>query len=107
MSRIEPVLAALTGIIVDCCDPDEVVLFGSWAKGTNHRYSDIDLLVIGPFRDSAWIRDRELREVLREFPVSIDLHCYTPAEYAVEAARPHTFLNTTRETSRVLYRRPG
>ena len=33
--------------VVACCDPDAVVLFGSWAKGTADVHSDIDLLVIG------------------------------------------------------------
>jgi predicted nucleotidyltransferase len=102
---MEPVLAAVTAVIVDHCDPDEVVLFGSWAKGTTHRHSDIDVLVIGPFRESAWLRDREVREALRAFPIAIDLHCYTPGEYALEAAKPHTYLATSRATARTLYQR--
>jgi predicted nucleotidyltransferase len=31
---MESVLRAITDVIVRCCDPEEVVLFGSWAKGT-------------------------------------------------------------------------
>ncbi len=103
--RLDPVLEAITSVIVEYCDPDEVVLFGSWAKGATHRYSDVDLLVIGPFTTSTWIRDRELREALHEFPVTIDLHLLTPPELAVEVAKPYTYLNTLRATSRSLYRR--
>ena len=105
MERIEPVLQAMAGVIVDHCDPDRVVLFGSWAKGTADRHSDIDLLVIGPFRASRWLRDRELREALAEFPIAVDLHCLTQAEFDVESAKPHTYLNTLQATSRVLYER--
>ena len=102
---MESVLRAITDVIVRCCDPEEVVLFGSWAKGTAGVASDVDLLVIGAFTTSWWLRDRELRDELRAFPVPVDLHMLTRAELAVEAARPHTYLNTLQATSRCLYRR--
>lgn len=102
----EPALAAIIDVVLDYCDPDEVLLFGSWAKGTVHRYSDVDVLVIGPFGASPWIRDREIREALREFPVAVDLHLLTPEEFAIGSAKAHTYLNTLGETSRCLYRRP-
>ncbi len=105
MSEIEPLLAAITGIIVRDCDPDRVVLFGSWAKGTADRHSDLDVLVIGPFAASGWLRDRELRDALREFPIAIDLHLLTPGEFAIESAKPHGYLNTLQATSRLLYER--
>ncbi|GAA4469200.1 nucleotidyltransferase domain-containing protein [Phytohabitans houttuyneae] len=104
---LPPALAAVVDAVVTHCDPDEIVLFGSWAKGTTHRYSDIDILVIGPFTASPWLRDRELREALRELPVAVDLHLLTPREMAVESARPHTYLNTLRETSQRVYLRTG
>jgi predicted nucleotidyltransferase len=106
IGRPEALLDAVVAVVVDLCDPAEVVLFGSWAKGTTHRYSDIDLLVIGPFRESAWIRDRELREALRELPVPVDLHLLTPRELADGSAVPHSYLRTSAATSRTLYRRP-
>jgi predicted nucleotidyltransferase len=83
------------------------VLFGSWAKGTADRHSDIDILVIGPFTASRRLRDRELREALAEFPIAVDLHCYTQAEFDLESAKPYTYLNTLQATSRVLYERIG
>ena len=96
----EQVLQALVSVVVDTCDPDEVHLFGSWAKGTTHRHSDIDLLVVGGFRQSSWIRDSELREALREFPIAVDLHLLTPEELSAGSARPHTYLNTALASSR-------
>ncbi len=53
------------------CDPDVVALFGSWAKGTADVHSDVDLLVVGPFRASPWLRDRELRDALRDFAIRL------------------------------------
>ncbi|MET8354763.1 MULTISPECIES: nucleotidyltransferase domain-containing protein [unclassified Micromonospora] len=102
-----PVLTTLVDVIVSHCDPDEIILFGSWAKGTTHRHSDIDILVIGPFTTSSWIRDRELNEALRAFPITIDLHMLTPREMEIGSAKPHTYLHTLLETSQRVYLRGG
>ena len=103
--NMDGVIRSITAVIVDQCDPDRIVLFGSWAKGTVHRYSDIDLLVIGPFTESRWLRGRDVREALGRFPVAIDLHCITQSEFDTEAAKSFTYLNTLQSTSRVLYER--
>jgi uncharacterized protein len=97
----------MTSLIVRCCDPDEVVLFGSHAKGTARSDSDIDLLVIGPFAQSRYLRARELKELLYHVPMGVDLHLYTPAEIANELANPLSFIVTVRWNCVVLYRRPG
>ena len=56
-----------------------VVLFGSRARGDAHEYSDYDILVIGSFTESI----RKRRDwILNLAPfVSIDLFCFTPAEF--------------------------
>jgi predicted nucleotidyltransferase len=99
------VIAAIVDTVVACCDPDAVVLFGSWAKGSANVHSDIDLLVVGPFRASPWLRDRELGDALRVFAVRFDLHLVTPTELL--AAPRHGYLDTVRRTCRVLYTRAG
>ena len=56
-----------------------VILFGSYARGTAHKFSDYDLVIIADFQEeyfdrSAWI--------IKIAPfVSIDLFCYTPEEF--------------------------
>lgn len=102
---LPPLLASVVEVVLGHCDPDEIVLFGSRAKGTAGDHSDIDLLVIGPFAASRWVRDRELRDALREIPVEVDLHLLTPEEYATGSARLHTYLNTLAATSRRIYKR--
>jgi len=98
-------MESIVDTVVACCDPDALVLFGSWAKGTADVHSDVDLLVIAPFRASPWLRDREVRDALRDFAIRFDLHLVTPAELAV--APRHGYLDTLRSSCRVLYTRPG
>lgn len=41
-------IALVTHRIVAELDPEEIILFGSYAWGTPHKYSDLDLCVIVP-----------------------------------------------------------
>jgi predicted nucleotidyltransferase len=104
--RIERTLLSITDLIVRSCDPEAVVLFGSYAKGTAGRDSDIDLLVIGDFRTSRWLRTRELEGMLSQFALRIDIHMLTPQELEVERTRSYSFLNST-QARRTLYGRKG
>ncbi|MFC0200717.1 nucleotidyltransferase domain-containing protein [Paracoccus rhizosphaerae] len=89
--RIAGLLDRVTPLIVAVCDPDAIILFGSHAKGQASRDSDVDLLVVGDFPGSPFLRDRELGQLLHGFPVRMDLHLATPAEMAAELAKPFGF----------------
>jgi uncharacterized protein len=102
---IDRALRAITDLIVRSCDPDEVVLFGSFAKGIPRPDSDLDILVVGDFRTSRWLRARELDGLLSRFALSIDLHLLTPRELAIEATKPYTFLNTVQASCIRLYQK--
>jgi predicted nucleotidyltransferase len=41
-----PFIDKIVPIIVSLASPDQIILFGSYAKGTNTEKSDIDLLII-------------------------------------------------------------
>lgn len=41
-------IAVVTRRIVAELDPEEIILFGSYAWGTPHKYSDLDLFIIVP-----------------------------------------------------------
>ena len=57
-----------------------VVVFGSYGRGTPHKYSDIDVLIIADFKELHYIKRR--LDVVRLMPLeSIDLFCYTPLEF--------------------------
>lgn len=44
----EEAIAEATRRLVEELDPEEIILFGSYAWGTPHKYSDLDLCVIIP-----------------------------------------------------------
>ena len=103
----EEILAEITRRIVAALDPEKVILFGSYAYGTPHPDSDVDLLVIVEMEQP---RD-ELAVVAglqvwpRPFPVDILLK--SSAEIEAALARKDYFLRELVNEGRVLYERPA
>ena len=56
-----------------------VILFGSQARGEAHQFSDYDLVIIADFQES--YLDRGMWVVHLAPDVSVDVFCYTPAEF--------------------------
>jgi len=56
-----------------------VILFGSHARGTAHKFSDYDLVIIADFQEEYFDRSAWISEITPY--VSIDLFCYTPEEF--------------------------
>jgi predicted nucleotidyltransferase len=101
----EKALRSITELIVQCCNPEAVLLFGSYARRQERLESDIDILVIGSFRESPHLRGQEVRELLHRYPVRIDLHLVTAAELARESDNPYGFPGSVLATCLTLYRR--
>lgn len=101
----EGLLRKLTALIVRACDPQQVILFGSYAKGQQQHDSDLDILVVGDFGGSPFLRDLELRQLLLSCPVRIDLHVTTEQEVAAAASQPRGFLQSVLDSGVVLYAR--
>lgn len=91
---IQAALGSITALIVHCCDPQRVLLFGSYARGQDNLESDLDILVIGDFREAPALRGQEVRGLLWRYAIHIDLLLMTPEEVAVEARQPYGFLST-------------
>ncbi|MFM1653412.1 nucleotidyltransferase domain-containing protein [Brevibacillus sp. B_LB10_24] len=99
-------LRNMADVIVRCCAPEQILLFGSYAKEQNNRYSDLDILVVGDFQEPFHLRGGEVRQLLRQrYPIRVDLHFLTPEEVAAEANKPHGFVHSIFESGMVIYRK--
>ncbi len=80
----------------------KVLLFGSYARGTITKDSDVDVLVIGPFQGRSVDRSVEIRMKVRPgFPV--DLLVRTPEKVRERIEMGDTFMREILEQGRVLY----
>ncbi len=75
-------LEAMVQRLVERFDPDEIILFGSDARGTAQPGSDIDLLVIQPVSGSKRAKQVEMRVALHDIPAPTDIIVATPAQVA-------------------------
>lgn len=76
--------------IADHCRPKRIVLFGSFMKGTVHSGSDIDLLVIWNTEVPRSYREAELKHLVAECPIPVDLIVLTSEEYEDECRKPYS-----------------
>ena len=67
--------------IVQHCDPDQIILFGSQARRTAHPRSDVDLLVVVPVQGSKRQKQLELRCVLHDICIPKDIIVVRPEEF--------------------------
>lgn len=75
---------------------EAAAIYGSFARGTQHGDSDVDLMVIGSGVDSARLRSR-LRELGDQLGRQIDLMLATPAEFSRLLADENPFLRLVLE----------
>lgn len=80
--------------IVEQYAPEEIILFGSYAKQRQHALSDIDMLVVLNTSLPRSCRAREIFDFARQLPVKVDLHFYTPAEIAQAKQNPYSFISS-------------
>ncbi|MDE2823172.1 MAG: nucleotidyltransferase domain-containing protein [Chloroflexota bacterium] len=99
----------MVNVIVDEVDPDQIILFGSRARGDSHDSSDVDFVVLEaePFGDGRSRHAEEVRlyDALSDFRVSKDILVFShqDAEYWKDSLN-HVLARALRE-GRVLYER--
>ena len=98
-------VASLVDAVVRVCDPEEVVLFGSYAKGLNNRHSDVDLVVVSALPPT-WAARREMVETTSRLAVHVDVHVLTHDEAEAARADPPSFYGCAL-SGVVVYRRRG
>jgi predicted nucleotidyltransferase len=82
--------------------PDCIVLFGSYARGTQTPDSDVDLLVVMPFEGRSVERSVEMRLRFRP-PFPVDLLVRTPDRVRQRIEIGDTFMRDILQSGKVLY----
>ena len=87
--------------IAEKFDPERIILFGSYAYGQPHEWSDVDILVVMPARNQI---DQALRIILTvEAPFSLDLIVRTPKRLKRDWEDGDWFLREVLAKGKVLY----
>lgn len=85
--------------------PEKIILFGSWAKGKEDPYSDIDLIFV--WNTKKRFLDR-LADLYDRWPLSVgvDILAYTPEEFKKMLEERNSFLEKAVAEGIVLYEKP-
>lgn len=91
--------------IVDTLNPRRIVLFGSYARGTPHADSDLDLMVEMETDLSRPYRDMRVYELFPNRRWSMDAVVYTPAEVEARRDQMGSLMYVIEREGRTLYER--
>ncbi|MEA1928945.1 MAG: nucleotidyltransferase domain-containing protein [Candidatus Auribacterota bacterium] len=83
-------------------NPEQIILFGSYAGGSPTENSDVDLLIVLPFKGKSIHKAVEMRLKLKSsFPV--DLVVRTPKKVRERLNMDDSFMKNVFQTGRILY----
>jgi predicted nucleotidyltransferase len=103
--KLDKTLKLMVKRLVKRFDPDQIILFGSHARGTARADSDIDLLVVLPLAGSKRAKQVEMRVALHDIHVPKDIIVATPEEIARRRNIVGTIIRPALREGRVLYAR--
>lgn len=83
--------------------PQRIILFGSYAQGTPHADSDVDLLVIFSNKEKIAQRYREASKVLEPRPFPLDILIRSSQEVRDRLKTGDHFIKEIIEKGKVLY----
>lgn len=89
--------------IVEACRPSQIYVFGSYATGTAHARSDLDLLIIQHSRLPRHRRGAGMRGRLARIAVDVDLVFVTPDELRDELMRASSMMSAILPSARLVY----
>lgn len=95
----------ITTRIVNKVNPDRIILFGSYATGTQKEGSDIDLLIIQDTDLPPQKRGFDIRMSLIGLMMPFDILIYTKSEFEQEKENRFSFLTSAIKNSKILYER--
>lgn len=101
------VIGSVVNVIVQHCDPERIILFGSAATERAHQGSDLDLLVV---MDSSLPRHKRaapIRLLFSPYPCPMDILVYTPTEIGKWRGTTNHIVTEVFDRGKVVYERAG
>ncbi len=102
---LPPLVARTVERLVRAFAPDRILVFGSWAKGTQHPRSDVDLLVIADLEGDGATHQRRARQLAADCFPRVDVVFCTREELAEAGTAASPFLASIVESGVTVYER--
>lgn len=102
---IDQKLKEITDKIVVEFQPEKIILFGSYAWGTPHEWSDVDLFIVKESTKLSLELMREVRRIIFGSGIATDILVYTPEQEQRRRAMGDPFLTHILTAGKTLYAR--
>ncbi len=99
-------LQAVSQLIVERFDPEQVILFGSHARGQAGMHSDVDLLVVMRGEAEKGRGNPIRRAIAERFVLPVDVIIRCPEAMARQRKDRYSLIHKALEEGEVLYARP-
>ena len=103
----EKIIAQMVQRIVAEVDPQKIILFGSYARGTAGPDSDVDLMVVMPVQGSRRQKRVAIRTALSGMGLAKDVIVVTPEEVERYRDTAGTLIRPALREGKVLYEQPN
>jgi predicted nucleotidyltransferase len=98
-------ITAVVNRIAEKFRPERIILFGSYAYGKPHPYSDVDLLVVMKTEERPLAKQLEISRALSPHPFGMDILVRAPKQIKERIAMGDYFLREITTKGKVLYER--
>ncbi|MBI4672716.1 MAG: nucleotidyltransferase domain-containing protein [Chloroflexi bacterium] len=98
-------IAAVARHIAEKFNPEQIILFGSYAYGKPTPDSDVDLLVVMLERMPRWRQVGAIYSSFNPYPFSMDIHVVTPERLQERIGLGDSFIRQITTKGTVLYER--
>ena len=99
-------IQAIAQLIVERFNPEQVILFGSHARGEVGEHSDVDLLIMLHDDAGRSQRGNPIRRAIAErFVLPVDVIIRSPEALAAQRNDPYSFIHKVLKEGEVLYER--
>jgi uncharacterized protein len=92
--------------IIHICDPELIILFGSYARESQNKYSDIDIVVMCAQVYQKKKLEREIKSWIRQYGIHADILIRSEKEVEESIPMPTTFLGSVMKHGKKIYIRP-
>jgi len=102
--NVRKILPLMVKKIIEISHPEKIILFGSYAKGTESRDSDIDLLIVKDKIESKIKETLKIRRSLKNFVIPKDIILITKEDFEYYSKEwINSIFAEARRYGRVLY----
>ncbi len=99
-------IQAIAQLIAERFDPEQIILFGSYARGETGKHSDLDLLVVLQTDPRRKQRGNPIRRAIAEhFVLPVDVVISSPEVVVEQGDNPYSLIHRALEEGVVLYER--